>query len=84
MGGIWRRRIPVCFVALGVRVVWDSTEAGLRIPAWIAAGDRKKVDDWFEREMWIAKNGALSCNGSASLSGSHLYIFWVGRATAST
>eukprot|EP00439_Symbiodinium_sp_Y106_P075182 s275_g14.t2 len=24
-----------------------------------AEGDRKKVDDWFEREMWIAKNGSL-------------------------
>jgi len=24
-----------------------------------AEGDRKKQDDWFEREMWIAKNGSL-------------------------
>lgn len=24
-----------------------------------AEGDRKKAEDWFEREMWIAKNGSL-------------------------
>lgn len=24
-----------------------------------AEGDRKKADDWFEREMWISKNGSL-------------------------
>lgn len=31
-------------------------------------GDRKKQDDWFEREMWIAKNG---CLGSKVVAGSH-------------
>ncbi|CAK9117283.1 unnamed protein product [Durusdinium trenchii] len=24
-----------------------------------AEGDRRKEEDWFEREMWIAKNGSL-------------------------
>merc|ERR1719487_3152577 len=24
-----------------------------------ADGDRKKPDDWFQRDMWIAKNGAM-------------------------
>jgi len=27
-----------------------------------AEGDRKSPDDWFEREMWIAKNGSLVYN----------------------
>ena len=31
---------------------YENASSGLK------PGDRKKVDDWFEREMWIAKNGA--------------------------
>lgn len=32
-----------------------------------AEGDRKKADDWFEREMWIAKNGASEGLGETKL-----------------
>ena len=41
----------------------SSLEVVLRYKATLwkvkAAGDRMKEDDWFQRDMWLAKNGSL-------------------------
>lgn len=39
----------------------DLFEPSFKATLWKvkAAGDRTKEDDWFQRDMWLAKNGSL-------------------------